>query len=63
MTGMELHGELERAAPGQAGSIVFFTGGVLSPSARDFLDSVPNPRVVKPVNATVLKALVNSRVF
>ncbi len=48
MSGMELHAELDRICPDQAGRMVFMTGGVFVPEARDFLDRVPNWRLTKP---------------
>jgi CheY-like chemotaxis protein len=62
MTGMELHATLLREVPDQARRIVFLTGGAFTPSARSFLDSVPNQRIEKPFDTTHLRALVNDRI-
>jgi CheY-like chemotaxis protein len=48
MTGMEMHAELFRIAPDQAGRMIFVTGGAFTERAREFLDGVPNPCIEKP---------------
>jgi signal transduction histidine kinase len=58
MTGMEIHDELSRRAPEQAGRMVFLTGGAFSEGARLFLEAVPNPRIDKPVEMTGLLEIV-----
>jgi CheY-like chemotaxis protein len=60
MTGMDLHKTLAAAEPELARRMVFMTGGAFSDRARDFLDSVKNVRVVKPVRAQELKDLVET---
>ena len=62
MTGMDLYAELRRIAPDQAEKLVFLTGGAFSPSARVFLDEVPNQRIEKPFEPAPLRALVNDRI-
>jgi CheY-like chemotaxis protein len=59
MTGMELHAELLRVAPDQAGRMVFLTGDAFTARARAFLDQVPNGRIEKPFDTRRLRALVN----
>jgi PAS domain S-box-containing protein len=59
ITGMELHAELLRRDPGQAERMVFVTGGAFTPWARQFLDSVSNPRIEKPFGRQGLRAMVN----
>jgi PAS domain S-box-containing protein len=61
MTGVDLHSELARTAPDQADCMVFLTGGAFTPRARAFLDEVPNPRLDKPFDLAVLRALVQQR--
>lgn len=61
MTGVELHSELLRAAPGQAERMIFLTGGAFTPRARAFLDEVPNLRLEKPFELATLRALVQER--
>jgi CheY-like chemotaxis protein len=59
VTGMDFHAELLRTFPEQAGRMVFLSGGAFTKRARDFLESVQNHRVEKPVDAQGLKALIN----
>jgi CheY-like chemotaxis protein len=61
MTGMELYGELERASPEVAGRVIFMTGGAFTPRAVSFLQSVPNPKIGKPLNLEELRMLVARR--
>jgi CheY-like chemotaxis protein len=58
MTGMDLHAQLATAAPAQARRMVFLTGGAFTPSARAFLESVPNRRLEKPFDPKVVSDLV-----
>jgi CheY-like chemotaxis protein/signal transduction histidine kinase len=58
MTGMDVHAELLRVAPDHAEKLVFLTGGALSAEARDFLASVPNPKVDKPFDPRELRDLI-----
>jgi CheY-like chemotaxis protein len=58
MTGMELHAELSRLDPEQAGRVIFMTGGAFTQNARTFLDQVKNPTVEKPFTAATLRGAV-----
>ncbi len=58
MSGMDLHAALAGSAPEAAGRMVFLTGGIFTPAARAFADSIPNPMVEKPFDAGALRALV-----
>jgi PAS domain S-box-containing protein len=58
MTGMELHAEIERIAPPLAERMVFLTGGAYTAHAREFLAAVSNPRLQKPFDAQLLRAVV-----
>ncbi len=58
MTGMDLFADLSRTAPYLADRIVFMTGGVFTPRAREFLERVPNPRIEKPFDWDQLRAIV-----
>ena len=58
MTGMELHARVREVAPALADRTVFLTGGAFTPSAREFLARVPNPRIEKPFEPDALRALV-----
>ena len=62
MTGMELHDRIEQIDRDQASRIVFLTGGAFTPTARQFLDRVPNQRIEKPFDAQHLRVLVNDRI-
>lgn len=55
---MQLHAELSRTDLEIASRMVFVTGGAFTPSARAFLDRVPNPRVEKPVSTESLRSVV-----
>jgi PAS domain S-box-containing protein len=61
MTGMELHDQISAIAVEQAQRMVFLTGGAFTPTARQFLDRVPNHRIEKPFDAQHLRVLVNDR--
>jgi signal transduction histidine kinase len=58
MTGMDLHGELLRAAPDQAQRVVFMTGGAFTENARQFLAQSTNPSIEKPFKAAKLRQTV-----
>jgi CheY-like chemotaxis protein len=62
MTGMDLHEQLTQRVPDQAARMVFLTGGAFTPSARAFLDGIPNPSIEKPFEIRQLRAVVNDRV-
>ncbi len=58
MNGMELHDELTRIAPAVAARMVFLTGGAFTAQARDFLASIPNRRLEKPVGVADLRSAI-----
>ncbi|MFL5345097.1 MAG: two-component regulator propeller domain-containing protein [Hyalangium sp.] len=58
MTGMELHAQLEAAAPERAQRMVFVTGGAYTPAAQSFLERVTNPRLEKPFEPEKLRERV-----
>jgi len=58
MSGMDLHGELGRAAPELAARMVFMTGGAYTVEAQRFLEQVPNRRLEKPFRPEALEALI-----
>ncbi len=62
MTGMELHAELSRVAPGQAGRMIFLTAGAFTPRARTFLDKTPNQCIEKPFDVRQLRTVINDRI-
>jgi PAS domain S-box-containing protein len=59
VTGMDLHATLSRERPDLVGRMIFMTGGAFTLRARQFLDGVPNPRIEKPFDAQLLRALVD----
>src|SRR4051812_17720982 len=60
ITGMDLYAEMGRLAPDQVERIVFVTGGAFTPRAREFLESIPNARVEKPIDFQNLKLLLRN---
>jgi signal transduction histidine kinase len=58
MTGMELYEQIHRTSPEVADRMIFMTGGAFTPTAREFLQRVPNPRVDKPIETANLLAIV-----
>jgi len=62
MSGMDFYAELAKACTDQAERVVFFTGGAFTRGAREFLDSVPNMCMEKPIDGQELRALVNGLV-
>jgi PAS domain S-box-containing protein/excisionase family DNA binding protein len=59
MTGMDVYRQL---APAPRERLIFMTGGVFTPQVRQFLDSVPNTRLEKPMDLDTLAALLDARV-
>ena len=58
MSGMDLHRELLRVAPGAAARVVFLTGGAFTQRARDYLEGVGNPRLDKPIRIDALRSAI-----
>ena len=58
MTGMDLHAELSRVMPGSLDRLIFMTGGAFTPSARAFLERIPNKIVEKPFALREMQSLV-----
>ena len=61
MDGQAMHAALAKLAPDQAEHMIFVTGGAFTTRARDFLESVPNPRLSKPFDVDALFGLVRER--
>jgi CheY-like chemotaxis protein len=59
MTGMELHEAVLKLDPDQARRMVFLTGGAFTQSAREFMETIENPRIEKPFDLKALRSLVN----
>jgi CheY-like chemotaxis protein len=62
MNGIELRERVVAVAPEQAARIVFVTGGILLPTVRNLLESVPNAWIEKPIDLDGLRELVRRRV-
>ncbi len=60
LTGMELFARISEAHPAIAKRMVFMSGGAFSAEAKAFLDTVPNPRLDKPIATEALRKLVAS---
>lgn len=58
LSGMDIYQVLRFNRPGYESRIVFMTGGAFTPSARRFLEQVPNQRIEKPFNLRSLRRLV-----
>jgi nitrogen-specific signal transduction histidine kinase/CheY-like chemotaxis protein len=61
VTGMDLYREVLHLAPDLARRIVFMSGGVYTPRARAFVESLPNRCIEKPPDAAKLRQLVRDR--
>jgi signal transduction histidine kinase len=57
-----LYDEIRAVSPAQAERMVFVTGGAFTVRAREFLESVPNPRLGKPFDVDALVELVRARI-
>jgi CheY-like chemotaxis protein len=57
-----LYDELRKIDRTQAERMVFVTGGAFTERAREFLESLPNPRLSKPFDVVALVELVRSRI-
>ena len=62
VNGAEFYSRLDLSAPELVSRVVFLTGGVFTEAGREFLDSVPNPCLEKPVDASALLALIERMV-
>lgn len=60
MGGIDVHEAIRRARPGVEDRIVFLTGGAFTQRTRDFLRSMPNRTLDKPVDPALLLSLVRS---
>jgi len=62
MSGMEMHEWLVAHHPALARSVIFVTGGVFTPRARDYLERVENLTIEKPFDGIALRRTVAERV-
>jgi PAS domain S-box-containing protein len=60
ISGMAFFAALQRIDPDQARRVVFLTGGAFTPTARQFLVSVANSSLEKPLDPHDLRAAVNA---
>jgi CheY-like chemotaxis protein len=60
MSGMELYARLQEVAPQAAERMVFLTGGAFTSAAREFVRTVRNPVLEKPVPPEALLAAIAS---
>jgi CheY-like chemotaxis protein len=61
MSGIDLHAAMQISHPDQAMRMIFMTGGAYTLRAQQFLESIPNFWIEKPVELPSLRALVNER--
>jgi signal transduction histidine kinase len=61
MTGMDFYREVLRSVPPMAPRIVFMSGGVYTPRAREFVEALPNRCIEKPPEAAKLRELARHR--
>jgi len=61
MTGMDFYREVLRAVPPMAPRIVFMSGGVYTPRAREFVEALPNRCIEKPPETAKLRELARRR--
>jgi CheY-like chemotaxis protein/two-component sensor histidine kinase len=62
MSGMDLHAWLMSHHPTLAERVVFLSGGAFTPKASDYLSSVGNLKLEKPVNRAELMRIANERI-
>jgi CheY-like chemotaxis protein len=58
MTGMQFFERLKSDHPETATRVVFMSGGVFSPEAQRFLETVEQPKISKPFGTAVLREAV-----
>jgi DNA-binding NtrC family response regulator len=58
LTGMDLYARLAERRSGCLSRFVYMTGGGFTDRAREFLQKVSAPRIDKPFEAEVIRALV-----
>ena len=62
MTGMEFFEATRRSVPGATGRIIFLSGGAFTTAAREFIESVSNLVLEKPIDFSALRARIAERV-
>ncbi len=61
LTGMDVYERLKARAPEQAERMVFVTGGAFTQRAKEFVETVPNRKLSKPIDLKVLRELARER--
>jgi CheY-like chemotaxis protein len=61
MSGIEVHKAICAIAPDQARRIVFMTGGAFTRPILEFLESVDNARIEKPLDRALLRAAIRAQ--
>jgi DNA-binding NtrC family response regulator len=59
MSGIELYRHFQKISPPLADKVVFITGDVMGTSTMAFLSKTKAPYIIKPFDATQLKAEIN----
>ncbi len=54
LSGIDIHERVAREKPGREARFVFITGGTYTARARDYLERVPNARLIKPFEVAQL---------
>ena len=62
MDGIDLYRQLAEKRPNLIDRIVFLTGGAFTLSSQRFLETIPNPRLEKPIAMSLLREFVRARV-
>jgi CheY-like chemotaxis protein len=62
MTGLQLYALLARETPEALSRLVFVTGGAVSPESQEFLSSITNPTIEKPLDPAKLSEVIEDRV-
>ncbi|MEZ4221714.1 MAG: PAS domain S-box protein [Polyangiaceae bacterium] len=62
MSGVDFHLALSQYRPELVERVVFITGGAFTPRAEQFLESVPNRRLTKPIAEETLRQLIGELV-
>jgi CheY-like chemotaxis protein len=60
LSGMDVYEAIRRVDADQARRIIFMTGGAFAPKVLEFLASVPNARVEKPLERSLLHDAIRS---
>jgi PAS domain S-box-containing protein len=62
MSGMDVYDAILAIDEGQAQAMVFMTGGAYTPRAAEFLESVGNPHLEKPLDRAALHAVLRGQI-